>query len=108
MLNSREQERHEVRFGFDVGKQIFESTFLIAMAEGVHRFNHRTSAISGQLIGLFGFGFQTPDDKETWMRGGFEVEQRMSDMAMISASIHASTQGEDPTVSGGVKLKVTF
>lgn len=46
MYNSREQERHELRFGFDVGKQVAESTFLIAMLEGVHRFNSHAGRLA--------------------------------------------------------------
>ena len=37
-----------------------------------------------------------------------EIEQRLSKSALAAAANSFSTEGEDPTVSGGVKRKITF
>ncbi len=74
----------------------------------IHTPNRSASPLSGQVLGLFPFAISDLEQQENWMRGGVEVEQRLWDIAILSAVVNVSSTGADPIVSGGVSLKVTW
>jgi probable HAF family extracellular repeat protein len=108
IFNSRSHTSHEMRFGVDATTQMTERTRLRGMAEGVHRFDDNGPTLSGQVIGLFSFSLPGADNEDTWARVGAELEHYFGNNILLSASVNGSSDGEDPDVSGGLSLKISF
>ena len=106
-FNDRSHTTQEVRFGVDAVKKLTERTRLRGLVEGVHRFDDDPD-LSGQVIGLFSFSLPGTDNEQTWARIGAELEHRFRKNMVLSVSLMGSSEGEDPDVSGGLSLKMTF
>lgn len=107
-FNERDQTTKELRYGIDAERQFGNRTWGRLMVEGVHRFDDDNPVLSGNLIGLFSFSFTPEKNEQDWARIGAEVEHLFSESASLSASIHGSSEGVDPVVSGGISLKIAF
>jgi hypothetical protein len=99
---------HEFRAGMTGMYPLAKSTQLRGSAEVVHRLDDNGAGLSGQVIGLFPFAFQGQGIQQTWGRVGAEVDQRLTDSSMVSTSVSAATNGEDPDYSAAVSLKMMF
>jgi len=53
---------------------------------------------------LFDFSIAGEEIKQEWIRSGFEATHQLNDRLSVTASILASTRGEDPQVSTGINL----
>ena len=107
-FNDRSHTAHEVRFGVDAVKQLTGRTRLRGMVEGVHRLDGDDPSLGGQVPGLFSFTLPGPDKEDTWARIGLELLHRFGKSTVLSALINGSSDGEDPDVSGGLSLKISF
>jgi hypothetical protein len=107
-FNSRELTSHEARYGIEGEVQVADATWVRGMVEGVHRFDDDEPVLSGQVLGLFSFALDGRGNQSNWARVGAEVEHHFTPDLQVSASVHGSTVGEDPVVSGGLSLKYAF
>ena len=107
-FNGRDQTTKELRYGIDVERQFGNKTWGRMSVEGVHRFDKDDPVLSGQVIDLFTFSLTGLDHEQDWARIGAEVEHLWSDNTSLSAGINGSSEGQDPTISGSISIKVAF
>ena len=62
----------------------------------------------GNVIGLFDFSLGAGTQSATWLRAGLELDHQIADNLALSGSVHAATNGRDPSISGSLGLKLTF
>lgn len=97
----------EVRLGVTAVTEITQAATLSTTLEAVHRHGDAPGA-SGQALGLFGFDLGGGTSGQTWLRAGAEIDYRVSESAVVSASFNAATAGRDPTVSGSIGFRAEF
>lgn len=97
----------EVRVGVAAVTELSEALTLSTTLEAVHRRGDNPGA-SGTVPGVFGFDLGGGDLNRTWVRAGAEVDFRIADNAVISASFNAATAGRDATFSGSLGLRGEF
>ena len=107
-FNAQEHSSQELRYGIDGEMQVANATWVRGTVEGVHRFDDNDPVLSGQVLGLFSFALAGRENETDWARLGGEVEHHFTPDLQVSASVHGSTEGEDPEVSGGLKLIYAF
>lgn len=97
----------EVRLGVAAVTTLSAQTTLTSTLELAHRGGDAPAA-KGNVIGLFGFNMGGGQYGATWLRAGLELDHQISDTIALSGSVHAATNGRDPSVSGSVGLKLSF
>jgi probable HAF family extracellular repeat protein len=97
----------DVRLGLVATTELSAQTTLSTTFEVAHRSGTAPRA-SGQVQGLFDFTLGGGAQNATWVRAGIEVDHKISDNAGLSASIHAASNGRDPSLSGSVGAKFAF
>ncbi|HEV7346521.1 MAG TPA: autotransporter domain-containing protein [Devosia sp.] len=97
----------EVRLGLAAVSTLSTQTTLTTSLELAHRSGDAPKA-SGAVAGLFDFSLGGGTQSSTWLRAGLELDHHLNDSTALSASIHAATNGRDPSVSGSVGVKVAF
>ena len=97
----------ELRLGLAAVTTLTAQTTLTTTFEVAHRSGDAPKA-SGTVVGLFDFSLGGGTQSATWARAGLELDHQVNQATTISASIHAATNGRDPSVSGSVGVKLTF
>lgn len=98
----------EGRVGLAGGHVLNASTRLRGSLEAAHRFDGRGPSMAGQSLGLFSFNEKGASTRKTWARAGVDLDHQLGKNTLVSVSVHAATQGEDPTLSGAVSLRIGF
>lgn len=106
-FNAQTNTTREVRLGLTAVSEISEQMTLSTTLEGVHRSGDSPSA-SGNVPGLFNFGLGGGGFGNAWVRAGAELDFRLSDAAVVSASFNLATAGRDASVSGSLGLRGHF
>ncbi len=104
-FDARDHTAQELRLGVRSDHVLNGTTTLHGDVEAVHRFDDSNAGTSGQVVGLFGFDLPGTDVNQDWLRVGVEMDHRLGKNRTISASLHVSSAGEDPSYSAGVSLK---
>ncbi len=107
-FDERSHTAKEVRLGVRSDKHLSNSATLHADVEAVHRFDDSGPNTHGQIVGLFDFDLPGADLEQDWIRLGLEVDQSIGKNQTLSASLHASSEGQDPSISGAVSFKIAF
>ena len=97
----------EMRLGVAAVTEFSAQTTLTTTFEVVHR-NGDAPAAKGNVIGLFDFSMGGGARSATWLRAGLELDHQIADNLALSGSVHAATNGRDPSISGSLGLKLTF
>lgn len=97
----------EMRLGVAAVTEFSAQTTLTTSFEVVHRSGDAPAA-KGNVIGLFDFSLGGGTRSATWLRAGLELDHQIADNFALSGSVHAATNGRDPSISGSVGLKFTF
>ena len=97
----------EVRLGVAAVTELSAQTTLTTSFEVVHRGGNAPAA-KGNVIGLFDFSLGGGTQSATWLRAGLDLDHQIADNVALSGSVHAATNGRDPSISGSVGLKLTF
>lgn len=97
----------EVRLGVTAVTEITQAVTLSTTLEAVHRHGDAPGA-SGQALGLFGLDLGGGTSSQTWLRAGAEIDYRVSESAVVSASFNAASAGRDATVSGSIGFRAEF
>ncbi len=98
---------HDLRIGINGEYKASGNTRLLAMLEGVHRFDSEGTGVSGRVIGLFDFDIEGSSYDRNWLRGSVGLEHKLGG-GVVSANLNATTHGEDPDLWGGVSYRVEF
>lgn len=106
-FNSQSHISRELRLGFSCENRLSAATYLRGTLEAVHRFDNEGPSLTAKYMGL-GYTSQGEDIHQNWLRVGIELEHKVSSNAMISLSVNASSEGQDPDFSGGLSLKSAF
>lgn len=97
----------EIRLGVAAVTEFSAQTTLTTTFEAVHR-SGDAAAAKGNVIGLFDFSLGGGARSATWLRAGLELDHQIADNLALSGSVHAATNGRDPSISGSLGLKLTF
>jgi uncharacterized protein with beta-barrel porin domain len=97
----------EIRLGVAAVTEFSAQTTLTTTFEAVHRSGDAPAA-KGNVIGLFDFSLGGGARSATWLRAGLELDHQIADNLALSGSVHAATNGRDPSISGSLGLKLTF
>ncbi|QDX82312.1 hypothetical protein B9N43_14330 [Denitratisoma sp. DHT3] len=99
----------ELRLGVTARTALGRNTDLRIRGEAVSA-RVATGTVAGQVLGTggFAFAFTTSSDSRSWGRLGLEVDHRLSQRTVISASLHAASKGFDASWSGSVGWKMSF
>lgn len=97
----------EVRLGVAAVTEFSAETSLTTTLELVHRGGDGAAA-KGNVAGLFDFSLGGGASGSTWVRAGLELDHKLTDSAALSGSVHAATNGRDPTLSGSLGIKMSF
>jgi uncharacterized protein with beta-barrel porin domain len=105
-----EHSARELRLGAGLKTVLTPAADLRLTLEAVHRFDDHGESVSGELLGPGGtsFNLRGGDVRQDWARAGAEVDYRTTQGSVLSASLHASTEGEDADWSGSVSWKMAF
>ena len=106
-FSAQSNAARDVRLGLTAVTEIAETTVLSTTVEVAHRSGDAPGA-SGQVLGLFDFGFGGGTMSQTWVRAGAEIDQRIADNATISASVNLASAGRDATISGSFGVHAVF
>lgn len=98
----------ELRLGLTAKTPLTDAATLKGTIEAVHRFDATGPSISGETLGLFAFNLPGQNQAQTWVRVGADLEYNFSNSASGSLSLHASSNGQDATLSGAAGLRFTF
>jgi len=96
MWNQRTDKSTTARLGLDAILPISPGTTLQGRVEAAHRFEKAGAATSGQVIGLYGFGFAGQETRQNWLRLGAGVESKIGG-GIASLMLNATTQGDAPS-----------
>ncbi len=109
-FDEQDASYHEVRGGAEVATVINQNkTRLGFSAELIYELESDDSDVSGELIGLFPFSFDSPDSgNDLSMRLGFEIEHKINENLFIDGSSFVATSGRGPDISGAIGLKYSF
>ena len=107
-FDDRRDTAEELRYGLEAEKAFTPRAAGRLMVEGVHAFDARGAAITGDAPGLFSFRVADTRRRTNWARAGAEFEYVFDTGASAAASVNASTAGRDPSVSGGLSLQFVF
>jgi probable HAF family extracellular repeat protein len=97
----------EMRVGVAAVSPLSSETTLTSTLELAHRSGTAPRA-KGQVDGLFSFDLGGGAQSTTWLRAGLELDHRLADNIALSGSLHAATNGRDPSLSGALGIKMTF
>lgn len=97
----------EMRLGVAAVTAFSAQTALTTSFEVVHRSGDAPVA-KGNVVGLFDFSLGGGMRSATWLRAGIELDHQIADNLALSGSVHAATNGRDPSISGSIGLKYTF
>lgn len=97
----------EMRLGVTAVTEFSTQTALTTSFEVVHRSGDAPAA-KGNVVGLFDFSLGGGMRSATWLRAGIELDHQIADNLALSGSMHAATNGRDPSISGSIGLKYTF
>lgn len=106
-FNAQTITTHEVRLGVTAVTELSEAATLSTTVEAVHRSGDAPGA-NGQALGLFGFALGGGNSSQTWVRAGTEIDFRISEGAVVSASLNAASAGRDATFSGSLGFRASF
>ena len=106
-FNKRNDHATEIRFGANAEYPVGGSTKLIALAEGVHRFEKEGSHSTGTVTGLSGFDLAGPTHTQTWGRFGAGVETGLAG-GTLSLMANTTTRGSAPTLWLSLSWGVEF
>lgn len=106
-FSAQDDVEHEIRFGVDTDIQLNACTSLRIMVEAVKRFEDESN-LQGTIIGVTPFSLPGRDLKSFWGRAGVELTHDFTDSKRLSFSVHASTEGADPTISGALSYRMKF
>jgi len=96
MWNQRTDKSTTARVGLDAIRPISPTTTLQGRVETAHRFEKAGAATSGQVIGLYDFGFAGQETRRNWLRLGAGVESKIGG-GIASLMLNATTQGDAPS-----------
>jgi uncharacterized membrane protein len=100
---------HEIRYGFTLARSLLNEKALLRLRlDGVHRFDERSSGVSGQAIGLFSFNLPGREIRQDWVQGGIDFTYAINPRVTLTSSLMAATIGEDPTLGGSLGVQVKF
>jgi len=97
----------EGRLGVMARTALGATTTLGGSLELVHGTGDATRA-RGQVLGLYGFDYGGGTTRETWVRVGADLDQKIGERALLSLAVHAATRGYDATLSGAVRFQTSF
>lgn len=106
-FDDQDNTMREVRLGVTAVTEITQALTLSTTLEAVHRSGDNPGS-SGSVPGIFGFDLGGGDLSRNWVRAGAEIDYRVGDNALISASFNAATAGRDASFSGSVGLRGQF
>lgn len=106
-FDGQDDQEHEVRLGADVDFAVSDKTEIRAIAELVHSFDDAGS-LSGNIISLGDFDFDTDELETTWGRLGLELGHQLTENQLVRASVFTTTEGSDATVSGSLSYSINF
>ncbi len=96
MWNQRTDRSTTARLGVDAIRPLSATTTLQARVEAAHRFEKTGAATSGQVIGLYGFGFAGQETGQDWLRFGAGLESKIGG-GIAGLMLNATTQGDAPS-----------
>lgn len=97
----------EGRLGILARTALGATTTLGGSLELVHATGDAARA-RGQVLGLYGFDYGGGTTRETWVRVGADLDQKIGERALLSLAVHAATRGYDATLSGAVRFQTSF
>lgn len=110
-FNSRTDAATELRIGINgaLPISIGNKTRLLALVEGVHRFEDGASAVAGEVLGQGGFTFKLDGASydQNWLRAGVGVESSIGE-GKAFLMLNGATQGETPTVWLAARYQLAF
>jgi uncharacterized protein YhjY with autotransporter beta-barrel domain len=95
------------RAGLDAVGQISPGIRALAKIETAYRFESRTASTNGEIIGITPFNLDGQEINKLWLRGGIGAEFDTAS-GVVSVSVNASTEGDDPSVWLKSGWRVTF
>lgn len=98
----------EVRLGAVLKTVITATTDLRVNLEAAHRLDQSGPGISGQIVGISSFSLAGAKATSTWSRILLEVDHRLTDKSLVSASVNGATSGDDPSWGVSVGYKRAF
>lgn len=98
----------ELRTGLDAETTLNQKVKLRPSVELVHSFKPSTSEVSGTVIGVTNFSLPATGDSQTWIRSRIDAEYKINESSNVDASLFASTDGNDPSLSAAVSFKLAF
>lgn len=106
-FDSRRDTATELRIGLEAKAPLTHNLRLIAILEGAHRFESKGGDVTGEVIGLFPFAIEGPQNKKSWLRGVAGVE---GDILTGTGSLllNTTTSGSAPSAWVAVNWRKTF
>jgi uncharacterized protein with beta-barrel porin domain len=95
-FNGHNDTAYDLRYGAIVNYDVTERTRLVGDLGGVHRFDGKTSGVSGDMIGLFNFSLPGASLSHDWARVSAGIDQKIGP-GVFYANVTAASRGEDPT-----------
>lgn len=106
-FEDQDNTMREVRLGVTAVTELTQALTLSTTLEAVHR-SGDSPRVEGSVPGVFGFDLGGGELSRNWVRAGAEIDYRVGDNAVISASFNAATAGRDATFSGSLGLRGEF
>lgn len=97
-----------LRAGLTTQYALRSNLHLHTTLETAHRLDSRGPDLSGQVLGLFSFSRDGEHVQRDWQRVSADLDYRLSPSTLLSFSLQASTPGEDPDYSGGVRVQFGY
>lgn len=106
-FNEQKYINREARFGVVGKRAISENDDLRLSVEAAHS-ESDGSTINGQVIGLYAFSFAANNTHQDWIRAGIEIDHRLANDALVSASLNAASKGSDASYVASISYKAAF
>jgi probable HAF family extracellular repeat protein len=97
----------DLRLGVTAVTELSTETKLSTTLEVAHR-TGRATAASGAVDGLFNFALGGGQYGQTWVRGGLELDHKITEGVALSGSVHLASNGRDPSLALSAGLKGAF
>jgi uncharacterized protein YhjY with autotransporter beta-barrel domain len=106
-FDARTDKTTELRLGLNTSTPLSDQTALIGKLEGVHRFQEKSSNLSGNIIGFTAFNFDGTGYQQNWARAGIGIEHR-TNSGKLNLMLNATTQGETPNAWIAASFQANF
>lgn len=103
-----DHDSEEIRLGVDALMPVSDRLSVRVVLDGVRRLDDASDALSGQVLGLYGFSVPGENVRKDWVRLGVDADYRFTENAGLVFSVKASDQGEDPDWSAALSMQLAF